>query len=514
MTSNKKDEELRQAAVRGDVDYLTKCVESNRPVEYIMTFFPEEDDHSERRHWGNIFHMAAKENQEEFIREAIGILPPEAMQQLLLQPGEDERNPLHDAAKVGNVEITSFGANPCLVAVVNGFEERALEIFKMDTELISNMPSGLGSSLVFDAIFTKMSKLALQILRSPHPISCSGSDHGNTPFDIIHYIEDLEGSEEIFSQLLQRDPELIKHKDINGGSAFHTWACYGKMWPYKILLECNDIIPDVNKVFTDLVSSTTFSCDNPLHFLAYGPCDEDAKQIAEMLIVIESEKNVMFLAVENECHAVAEEILTIIDNKGWTQLLTNHRNLTVLHLAPLCTENNCSKVAQVILENLDKGSRAEYLKNYSDGRNILHLATNLADETFGTLLVNEAPEFITQKDNSEQSALDKAYELGSAWFIKAVLGKDSSVFNSEPLAWIKAYYEKFLKIPRMKDLINLQDSTGATPLHKAIQNEDLFLTETLLSFDKIIYDIKNDEDNSAIDLLAQKCEDNQQCPWV
>ncbi|XP_021755631.1 protein ACCELERATED CELL DEATH 6-like [Chenopodium quinoa] len=61
----------------------------------------------------------------------------------------------------------------------------------------------------------------------------------------------------------------------------------------------------------------------------------------------------------------------------------------------------------------------------------------------------------------------------------------------------------------MKDLINLQDSQGVTPLHKTIQDNDLFLTETLLSIDKINYDIKDDEDNSAIDLLVQKCADNQ-----
>ncbi|XP_021755648.1 protein ACCELERATED CELL DEATH 6-like isoform X2 [Chenopodium quinoa] len=226
-------------------------------------------------------------------------------------------------------------------------------------------------------------------------------------------------------------------------------------------------------------------------------------------VVIESKKNVLFLAVEVQCHTLAEEILKIIDNKGWTQLLTNHQKLNILHLAPLCT-----------------------------------------DVSFGTWLVDIAPEFITQKHKNGQSPWDKAFEFGHAWFIKAVLEKDSSVFSREPLAWTKACekghvpalcafidhnpgafrdlciekkdsplhhiklssltnYEEFLKIPRMKDLINLQDSQGVTPLHKAIQDDNLFLTETLLSIDKINYDIKDDGDNSAIDLLAQKCADNQ-----
>uniref|UniRef100_A0A803MH44 Uncharacterized protein n=1 Tax=Chenopodium quinoa TaxID=63459 RepID=A0A803MH44_CHEQI len=491
MTSSKMDEELRKAALRGDVDFLKYCVESNKPIEYYLTSFPMEEEQSGRCHYGNIFHMATMENQEEFIREAMGILPQEAKQQLLVQPGDEvyKYNPLHVAAFV---------------------EECAVEIYKMDTELISDMPSDRGSSLVYEAVHTKMSKLALVILRSPHPISCGGGNDGYTPFHSIHFIE---------------------------GS------------------------------------------------------------------VIESKKNVLFLAVEAQCHTVAEEILKIIDNKGRTQLLTNHQKLNILHLAPLCTDyegplhlalrnkredlglyilslllddqimdelldnykpehamlflaiqNNCSEVAKDILGNLDKRSRTKYLKDSSTGWNILHLATRLTDEGFGTSLVNEAPEFITEQDNNKQSPWDTAYETGCAWFIKAVLKKDPSVFNRAPLAWIKACehghvpallafiehnprafrylciekkdsplhhikltslidYEDFLKNPyNMEDLINLQDSQGVTPLHKAIQDDNLFLTETLLSIDKINYDIKDDGNNSAIDLLAQKCAGNQ--AWV
>ncbi|XP_021755697.1 uncharacterized protein LOC110720917 [Chenopodium quinoa] len=790
MTSSKMDEELRNAAVRGDVDFLKHCVESNKPIEYYLTFYPEEDDQSGRRHHGNIFHMAATENQEEFIREAMGILPQEAMHQLLLQPGDEEYNPLHEAAKVGNVEIVkmfldvyqqgfrshllehqrpwlfkdSTGNNPCFVAVFSYQEECALEIYKMDTELISNMHSYRGSSLVYEAVRMKMSKLALEILRSPHPISCNVHD-GYTPFHSINLIECSEESEEIFRELLEREPELIKQKNKNGCSAFHMWANDGKIWPFKILLDCKDIIQDVNKIFTYLVSLTDDYCGrNPLHMWANdgknaAPCAEDATKIAELLIdiykkespslsynqhpwlvkdnfgntplslaiankyenlaiyllsvdenvVIESNKNILFLAVMAQCHTVAEEILKIIDNKGWNQLLTNHQKLNILHLAPLCTENfcaqlmerhpelikgvdkegstivhswvksdkewlfkfileskwkdqfvklvnvkdynyqnspfhvaattthkatnqivallveaykkyefawtvnginqlpwlvknkenigplhlallnkredlglyilsllrddqsmeklleyyepehftlflaiqnSCSEVAKAMLGKLDKRSWTKYLKDSSTGWNILHLATTLTDVSFGTWLVDIAPEFITQKDENGQSPWDRAFELGSAWFIKAVLEKDSSAFSREPLAWTKACekghvpalcafidhnpgafrdlciekkdsplhhiklssltdYEEFLKIPRMKDLINLQDSHGVTPLHKAIQDDNLFLTETLLSVDKINYDINDDGDNSAIDLLAQKCADNQ-----
>ncbi|XP_021755696.1 uncharacterized protein LOC110720916 [Chenopodium quinoa] len=787
MTSSKMDEELRKAAVRGDVDFLKKCVESNKPIEYYLTFYPEEDDQSGRAHHGNIFHMAARENKEEFIKEAMGILPQEAKHQLLVQPGYAECNPLHEAACVGNVVIVkmfldvyqqgfrshllehqrpwlfkdSDGNNPCFVAVISHQEECAFEIYKMDTELISNMHSYRGSSLVYEAVHKKMSNLALVILKSPHPISCNGYD-GYTPFHSIHYlIEGSEESEEIFRGLLQREPELIKQKNMNGDSAFTLWAYYGKIWPFKILLDCKDIIQDVNKIFTYLVSLTNDYGCNPLHDLAENVTfTSNSTKIAEMLIdiykkespslsnnqhpwlvkdidgntplslaiahknenpaiyllsvdenvVTESKKNVLFLAVEVQCHTLAEEILKIIDNKGWNQLLTNHQKLNILHLAPLCTENfcaqlmeshpelikgvdkegstivhswvksdkewlfkfilesewkdqfvklvdvkdynyqdnpfhvaattthkatnqivpllveaykvhkfswsvnaiyqlpwfeknkenegplhlalhnkredlalyilsllrddqimdelldyyepehstlflaiqnKCSEVAKVILGKLDKRSRTKYLKDSSTGRNILHLATSLTDEEFGTWLVNEAPEFITEQDNNKQSPWDTAYETGCAWFIKVVLKKDPFVFNRAPLAWIKACehghvsalrtfidhnpagfrdlcikhkntplhrmklsslteYEELLTIPRMKDLINVQNSQGKTPLHLAVQNRILPLTETLLGMEKIAYNIKDEDQNTPIDLLEQACIDDSE----
>uniref|UniRef100_A0A803LY19 PGG domain-containing protein n=1 Tax=Chenopodium quinoa TaxID=63459 RepID=A0A803LY19_CHEQI len=697
MTSSKMDEELRKAAVRGDVDFLKKCVESNKPIEYYLTFYPEEDDQSGRAHHGNIFHMAARENKEEFIKEAMGILPQEAKHQLLVQPGYAECNPLHEAACVGNVVIVkmfldvyqqgfrshllehqrpwlfkdSDGNNPCFVAVISHQEECAFEIYKMDTELISNMHSYRGSSLVYEAVHKKMSNLALVILKSPHPISCNGYD-GYTPFHSIHYL--IEGSEMLIDIYKKESPSLSNNQ--------HPW-----------------LVKDIDGN-TPLSLAIAHKNENPAIYLL--SVDEN--------VVTESKKNVLFLAVEVQCHTLAEEILKIIDNKGWNQLLTNHQKLNILHLAPLCTENfcaqlmeshpelikgvdkegstivhswvksdkewlfkfilesewkdqfvklvdvkdynyqdnpfhvaattthkatnqivpllveaykvhkfswsvnaiyqlpwfeknkenegplhlalhnkredlalyilsllrddqimdelldyyepehstlflaiqnKCSEVAKVILGKLDKRSRTKYLKDSSTGRNILHLATSLTDEEFGTWLVNEAPEFITEQDNNKQSPWDTAYETGCAWFIKVVLKKDPFVFNRAPLAWIKACehghvsalrtfidhnpagfrdlcikhkntplhrmklsslteYEELLTIPRMKDLINVQNSQGKTPLHLAVQNRILPLTETLLGMEKIAYNIKDEDQNTPIDLLEQACIDDSE----
>ncbi|XP_021753387.1 uncharacterized protein LOC110718790 isoform X2 [Chenopodium quinoa] len=771
------DEDLRDAALSGDVEFLRKCVESNKPMEYYLSYYPKSSDADKHdRHHGNIFHMAAYNNREEFLREAIKILPLENTHQLLLQPREPlNGNPLHVAADLGNVKIikmmldvyrsmpslpsdlsqrpwlqqTTEGDTPCYLALANDHEECALATLQMDMELICNTPDNRGVYMIYDAVYNKLSRLALEILRSPYSICCTGYE-GRTPFHLIHVLNSSEEAEEIFRRLLQREPGLIEQVDENGFSVFYHWVFDGKMWPFKCLLKCHDIIPDVKSVFVDMVSSTNIYGDNLLHNLAeYTSREEIAIEIAKLLIdiykqessnidvlpwlvqdtnedtplslaiarqyekfamyiisvdedvIITSQQNVLFLAIEKGCHEVAKKIFDIIENKGWTQLLYSDQK-NVLHLAPLCKQefctrlveghpellngidkggitilhswlkkgeewlfkyileskwrstfvkliketdynkwnnpfhvaatttnneatnqvvkllveafkeefpnwngysatqmpwfiqnkakegplhvairnkneklalyilslyeedhinelldyyepehitlflaiqNDCQDVTKNIMSRLDKGSWTKYLKDISNGRNILHLAPSLTNEKFGTWLVNAAPEFITQKDNNKQSSWDKAYEIGPAWFIKAVLEKDPSVFNSAPLVWTKACekghvnalyafiehnpgafrdlcighkdsplhhirlpnlteYEKFIKISHMKDLINIQNDQDETPLHKAIRKGDIFLTETLLNMDKIIYDITDKTNVTAMDLLA------------
>lgn len=102
------DEELRRAAVNGDVEFLRKCQSSDKPKpnQYYSSFFPNLGDGS---HFGNIFHMAADNNRQDFIREAIRILPSDYTTQLLSQPREPyNANPLHIAANTGNVEIVKM----------------------------------------------------------------------------------------------------------------------------------------------------------------------------------------------------------------------------------------------------------------------------------------------------------------------------------------------------------------------------------------------------------------------
>ncbi|KMT12793.1 hypothetical protein BVRB_4g088870 [Beta vulgaris subsp. vulgaris] len=434
--------------------------------------------------------------------------------------------------------------------------------------------------------------------------------------------------------LLKREPKLIEQIPRDGFSVFHSWAKEGKLWPFERLLRSTDVIPDVRRIFVDLICAISVKEGyNPLHVLAGTTgSDLDAVLIAKLFIdaykqaasaqalsmsadacpwlvqdkqrgtprseaikhgyqnlaiyilvednnaLLTCPTNVLCLAIEEGCHEVVDLIMEIVDKQQWTQLLTD-----ALHLAPLCKKYFLEWVfkrafkshwkqltsreqlyyivglkqrsSKVILNRLDRGDWNKYLIDSSDGRNILHLAPNCTDKDFAIWLVKAASEFITESDKSKiKTPLDEASDVGAAWIIQAMLKNDPSAFTKAPLAWVKACkkghistirafidnfpgyfkdhcikhkdsplhhiqslsnlteYEEFLKIPRMKDLINLRDSQGATPLHQAIRSENIFLTEALLNMDKIMYNIRDDlyPYETARGLLEQKCKGNQE----
>lgn len=65
----------------------------------------------------------------------------------------------------------------------------------------------------------------------------------------------------------------------------------------------------------------------------------------------------------------------------------------------------------------------------------------------------------------------------------------------------------------LKDLVNFQDSHEETPLHKAIQNENIYLIEMLLNIDKIIFDINDNQNVTVMVLLAYICKDMEAWIW-
>lgn len=161
-----------------------------------------------------------------------------------------------------------------------------------------------------------------------------------------------------------------------------------------------------------------------------------------------------------------------------------------------------------------------------------------ADEDLGKWLLvhKKAQNFITKEDNHGRTPLDEASSIGASWFVRAFMGKYPDKFDSElnkdKVFWIKAcenghtkiievlindnplkfrnhcimrkdtplhhiklkslwQYEMFLKLDFMDtDLLNVQNCYGDTPLHIALQNEDVLLTKTLLTMKNIKTDIE------------------------
>ncbi|XP_021726007.1 protein ACCELERATED CELL DEATH 6-like [Chenopodium quinoa] len=453
------------------------------------------------------------------------------------------------------------GDTPLSLAIAHKNEKLAIYLLSVDENVVIESKK----NVLFLAVEAQCHTVAEEILKIIDNKGRTQLLTNHQKLNILHLAPLC--TENFIAKLMDKHPELIKGVDKEGSTIVHSWIKSDKEWLFKFILESK-----WKDQFVKLINVKDYNYQNNPFHVAATTTHEATNQIVPLLVEAYKKHNLIWrvypiyqlpwfemnkdyegplhLALRNKREDLGLYILSLLlDDQIMDELLDNYKpEHAMLFLA---IQNNCSEVAKDILGNLDKRSRTKYLKDSSTGWNILHLATRLTDEGFGTSLVNEAPEFITEQDNNKQSPWDTAYETGCAWFIKAVLKKDPSVFNRAPLAWIKACehghvpallafiehnprafrylciekkdsplhhikltslidYEDFLKNPyNMEDLINLQDSQGVTPLHKAIQDDNLFLTETLLSIDKINYDIKDDGNNSAIDLLAQKCAGNQ-----
>ncbi|XP_057517842.1 uncharacterized protein LOC130798760 [Amaranthus tricolor] len=294
-------EELTYAVQNGDLEFLRNCVASNKPNEHYFKLTKEKS---------NIFHLAVCSNRLDFIKEAIKILPFKTIQNIFLdQSNEQEMNPLHFAAVTGNIEIVKLildvyrlspplpdiperpwlaktvdGASPCHFAIGLGHEACGLEIWRMDMENLSDILVNDGSSLLGHAVEKGFTKMALEMLRSPFCVRCT---HSNG-YTALHYVAHCSSGskEEICRRLLERDPEQITQKTIDKFPVLHYWAIQNKLWPFEVLLRSDDIVPNVRKIFVDLMSSIDDKNGfTPLHILAVqDSSSEENVEIAKLLI--------------------------------------------------------------------------------------------------------------------------------------------------------------------------------------------------------------------------------------
>ncbi|KAL2944741.1 Ankyrin repeat-containing protein ITN1, partial [Bienertia sinuspersici] len=383
-------------------------------------------------------------------------------------------------------------------------------------------------------------------------------------------------NKEFYEQLLKGHPELLKD-DKDGNSILHYWVRIGQVWPFEYLFKSVEFDQKGRSRFAEFISYIDFNDkNNPIHIAA--TCTHEAThQIIKLLVEAFQEKNPNWMNYhksmlpwwnknlhdEGPLHLalrcqrdqkIASYLLSLNQDGSMHDLLDYYapKEHEILFLA---IKNNFVDIVKMILTSLNKASWTKYLKDVSNGQNVLHLASNCTDKELGRWLVEEAPEFITEPDINAITPLEVASNVGAAWIIEAMLQKDpSSTFNKVPFAWVGACenghvsvvrifieycpekfsdhcilhedsplhhiklrnlmaYEEFLKIPCMKDLINVPDFNGATPLHKAIRKQNILLAEALLNMDNIKYNVKDDKGITARGLLAQLCNDKQQPQW-
>ncbi|KAJ8448054.1 hypothetical protein Cgig2_028930 [Carnegiea gigantea] len=178
----------------------------------------------------------------------------------------------------------------------------------------------------------------------------------------------------------------------------------------------------------------------------------------------------------------------------------------------------------------------------SDQNNVLHIASKCKEES-GRLMVERWPHLISEHNQNEKTPLEIASEDGTSWLVESILQKDRSSILRTPKAWVEACrkghlqtiltfvdkstylryvcreshdtplhhvefqdytsYQELLQRPVIQELKNNQDCDGDTPLHKAIEKRNKDLTEILFTMEDIYWNIKNNDQNTALDLLEQ-----------
>ncbi|KAJ8448049.1 hypothetical protein Cgig2_028925 [Carnegiea gigantea] len=316
---NSMDEQLKKAAIEGDVEFLREAVAPsvNKPNAYFQSLYCVPDPNYGKDQVGNMFHLAAWNKRGQFLREAMEILPKAAgvdVYLLLCQQDhpKHKRNPLHVAASEGYNKIVKVildyyddhkslipapamdcpsSVKPWLVKDEQGYtpfyyvmdrcrEECALKLLSIDSELFSHMDD-CGKDDPYYSIFVialrrGFSKVILKFWESaPHwytfdkrVLACALGPAPNC-------------SDEIFILVLEQNLRVIKDRDFYRiWSPLASWVSIGKLYPFECVLKEEACATDLRRYIVDMISE-----ENPLYYVAQSDCDEDrGVQIATILV--------------------------------------------------------------------------------------------------------------------------------------------------------------------------------------------------------------------------------------
>ncbi|XP_074317925.1 protein ACCELERATED CELL DEATH 6-like [Silene latifolia] len=503
------DPALKKAAISGDVEFLKEAF-SKQPLEYFLAQSPRGDGYSIT---GNIFHLAAWNEKEEFIREAMTLLPKDIQKRLLFQlDGNWNCSPLHTAACKWNSKgivvlmkqmYASFSLSyededglvkpwlavnlnkrtPLHLALKCQNEECASEILSMDTEFEScTIVDSDGNTPLYYALKNGCSQVAERILMSSlSSSSIFALGYFLTPFTCAAGCSDV-----VLRLLFEKYPDWLDKIDDEGFTILHRWAEDGEARPCKLLLEGGNNVGEARaKIFKRMVFVKENEIQNtPLH-IAAGKKDSELAQI-----IIRGYQQQQVSAGEGEIQE-----LVAVECPPWR--LQNRHGNTPLHIAldktskheqlaleilsidpTLCKIHNnsgespfflaatsgCAQVVDAIMKIEEP--RFQMLRR-NDGTTVLHGLSSCPEET-GRRLLEKYWWIINLRDDSGKTALDYAKKSNAHWLVKLL--NNPSRIKKEEFDWLEACKreETFAVLAFVDNCQDLQKACrqkNDTPLH-------------------------------------------------
>ncbi|KAJ8448055.1 hypothetical protein Cgig2_028931 [Carnegiea gigantea] len=515
---------------------------------------------------GNIFHIAAYNNNVEFMEAAMKVLHPHVVKSLLSQSEEDTKeNPLHVAADMGHRKIVKLildyyrsteedaaGQKPWLgldqhlrtplhTALAKLHERVALDILSMDAVLLPTIEDINSRSPLAIAMESRFNRVALQILTSSPNCSFSDCDGYNALFHAAGC------SDQIFKLLLEKVPELIMGKANDGSTVLHHWVVEAKLQPLEHFLNSNVITSHLRRDFIDQLSMLNDMGNSPLQLVGVSVPDDaltlkivqvlvnaykqeraelfssaefqppwlqkdldgfnaldcafgaEKEELAlyllslDMIKFLESNDNLLFLAIECKCPKVAEEILRMVQQDArFVKLLTLDNGLNALHYAPKCTDIEGRQPLHLAALSSFEGVMVDILKLFLDASDHISRLWNYIDyegnTPLGIAVSNKheklALHFLSLDntlDGVEDDLLFEAIKHDCHQVVKFLLEWSAEKGNTK---FLTSKENGKLIVERWPELINEQDKEGKTPLERASEVGTNWLVELILQKDR------------------------------
>ena len=195
-------------------------------------------------------------------------------------------------------------------------------------------------------------------------------------------------ADQVFKLLLEKVPELIIGKANDGNTVLHYWVMEGKLQPLEYVLNSNVIASHLRRDFIDQLSMLNDEGNSPLHFVSVSVTDDAlALKIVQVLVTAyKQERAELFSAAEfqppwlqkdlegcnalyNAIEAQREELAVYLLSLDMIKFLESDDNLLFLAI-----ESKCPKVAEEILRMVQQDARFVKLLTLDNGRNALHYA--------------------------------------------------------------------------------------------------------------------------------------------